>query len=215
MTALDTYGNVATGYTGDHALTFGGASTIGTFGPTATDKTGSATAFGAATTLTFTNGVSTAGGSARLYKAETASVTVTDGTHGNGSGASFTVSPAAAATLAVTSVDGGSTPTAGIGFPVVVQSLDAYGNRSGVVGTTGFSLSRAAGTGALGGTGTGSITAGQSQTTVAGVTYSKAEDGVQIAATRTSGDALSAGTSASFAVSSLADRLVVTSVNSG
>ena len=82
-------------------------------------------------------------------------------------------------------------------------------------GATGLTLSRAAGTGTLGGTLNGTIGSGQSQVTVAGVTYTKAESGVQLAATEQSGDSLAAGTSTPFTVSSLSDRLVITSVASG
>ena len=44
-----------------------------------TNKTGSAIAFGSGTTITFANGVSTAGGSLVLYKAESANVVATYG----------------------------------------------------------------------------------------------------------------------------------------
>ena len=97
-------------------------------------------------------------------------------------------------------MNGGSNPTAGIGFSVVVQSQDAFGNPSNVTASTGFSLSRATGTGTLGGTLTGTIAAGTSQVTVSGVTYTKAESGVSITATRTSGDNVTVGTSATFTV---------------
>ncbi|HEY6962615.1 MAG TPA: invasin domain 3-containing protein [Gaiellaceae bacterium] len=217
VTALDPYGNTATSYAGDHAVTFGGAGSSASpaTAPTVTDKTGSAIAFGTATTLTFTSGVATAGGTMQLYKAETAHVTVDDGAHSNGSGLALSVSAGAPAKLAITQVNGGSSPTAGAGFPVVVQSQDPYGNASAVSTGTAFGFSRAAGTGTLGGTAGGTIAASQSQVTVTGVTYSKAEPGVQLTATRTSGDNLTAGTSAAFTVSALADRLVVTSVNGG
>src|SRR5206468_6636348 len=71
VTALDAYGNTATGYTGDHTITFSGATTIGANNPTVTSKTAVATNFGTGETLTFTNGVSTAvaGSNAmKLYK---------------------------------------------------------------------------------------------------------------------------------------------------
>ena len=215
LTARDAFGNVATGYTGDKTLTFGGATTAGSFAPTVTGTSGTPVAFGSPTTIRFANGVSSLGGSMKLYTAETATVTVTDGSHGNGAGTAFAVSAAAPSALAVASVNGGSNPTAGIGFPVVVQAVDDYGNRSGVSAATGFSLSAVAGTGTLGGTTTGSLSAGQSQATVTGVTYTKAESGVRIGVARTSGDSLAGGTSASFTVASNADRLAVSSVNGG
>jgi hypothetical protein len=107
-----------------------------------------------------------------------------------------TVTAGAAAKLAIISVNSGVNPTAGIGFNVVVQSQDTFGNPSNVTAATGFSLSRVAGTGTLGGTLTGTIANGQSQATVAGVTYTKAESGVVIRATRTSGNTLTPGDSA-------------------
>src|SRR5207237_919807 len=74
LTARDAYGNTATGYTGDKNLTFGGAATIGSFHPTATDKSSVAVNFGSATTITFAAG--TASGTMKLYKAESTSITV-------------------------------------------------------------------------------------------------------------------------------------------
>src|SRR6202044_3197418 len=64
VTALDTYGNTATTYTGSHNLSFGGssASPNGT-NPTVSNATGTALNFGAVTPITFTNGVATVTGS--------------------------------------------------------------------------------------------------------------------------------------------------------
>ena len=61
---------------------------------------------------------------------------------------------------------------------------------------TDFTLSLTTGTGILAGTLTGTILAGTTQAVVSGVTYSVAEAGVVITATRTSGDTLTAGVSA-------------------
>src|SRR5689334_13809667 len=57
-TALDVYGNTATAYTGDHNLTFAGASASpnGTL-PTVVNSSGTAVNFGTATALNFTSGV--------------------------------------------------------------------------------------------------------------------------------------------------------------
>jgi YD repeat-containing protein len=105
-----------------------------------------------------------------------------------------------ATTLAITGVNGGSNPTAGTGFAVVVRAQDASGQAANVAAATGVSLSRKTGTGTLGGTLTGTIAAGTSQTTITGVTYTRAEGGVVLSATRTSGDALTTGDSAAFSV---------------
>ena len=212
--ALDPWGNVATSYTGDKTLTFSGAasSPAPATAPTVTDKNVVARAFGTSETITFTNGVAAA--SLKLYKAETASVVVSDGTFSNGAGLSFTTAADTANKLAIT-VNGGSSPTAGVGFPVVLNSQDAYGNASNVIASTAVTLSLNTGTGTLGGTLSGSIGAGQSQATISGVTYSKAEAGVKLTATRTGGDALSPVTTPAFTVSALADRLVITAINGG
>ena len=119
-----------------------------------------------------------------------------------------------ASTLAITSVNGGSNPTAGVAFSVVVQAQDASGNPANVVANTGVTLSRNAGTGTLGGTLTGTITAGTNSATISGVTYTKAESGVVLTATRSSGDSLTAGNSAAFTVNPSAVSASVSSVNS-
>ena len=111
---------------------------------------------------------------------------------------SATVPPPAV--LAVASVNGGGDPTASAAFPVVVQARDLGGISRNVKTATLVRLSLKAGTGTLGGSITGTIPAGASQVTITGVTYRKAESGVALTATRAGGDALTAGTSAPFAV---------------
>ena len=108
--------------------------------------------------------------------------------------------PAMATKLAVTSVNGGLPPTVNTAFNVVVQSQQASGTATNVTANTVVTLSRAAGTGTLGGTLTGTILANTSSVTISGVTYNTGESGVSITATRTSGDTLTAGTSATFTV---------------
>src|SRR5206468_3011457 len=70
-----------------------------------TDKTGSAINEGSSTTITFANGISSAGGLLTAYTAETATLTATDGTLSTsstgGTGVSLTVAPAAATHLAI------------------------------------------------------------------------------------------------------------------
>jgi len=102
--------------------------------------------------------------------------------------------------LAITAVNGGASPTAGTGFSVVVQSQDPTGTAATVVSNTAVSLSLNTGGGTLAGTLTGTIVAGSNSVTITGVTYTKAEGGVILAAARTSGDNLTAGTSAAFTV---------------
>jgi YD repeat-containing protein len=105
-----------------------------------------------------------------------------------------------ASKLAITSVNSGTNPVAGTPFAVVVQSQDINGALAAVNAATGVALSLKTGTGTLGGTLTGTISAGTSQVTISGVTYTKAESGVILTATSTSGDALTSGDSSPFTV---------------
>ncbi len=102
--------------------------------------------------------------------------------------------------LAITAVNSGQNPQAGVGFPVVVQAQDANGTARNVVSATNVSLTLKTGTGTLGGTLIGTIAAGASQVTINGVTYTRAESGISLTASRTSGDALTPGDSALFTV---------------
>jgi hypothetical protein len=117
-----------------------------------------------------------------------------------GNSAAFTVSPVSSATkLAITSISPTS-PTAGTGFSVTVESQDASSGTANVTSDTGLTLSLHTGTGTLGGTVTGTILNGAHSVTISGVTYTKAEAGVILTATRTSGNTLTAGDSAAFTV---------------
>jgi len=107
---------------------------------------------------------------------------------------------ATATKLAVTQINGGSNPTVGTSFSVVIQAQDGSGTATNVLSDTTVSLSKASGTGTLGGTLTGTITAGTNSVTISGVTYNKGESGVSITAARTGGDTLTSGTSSTFAV---------------
>src|SRR4051795_13435558 len=154
VTAKDAGGNTATGYTGSHSLTFGGAADApsGTH-PTVTTSSGTATNFGTATAISFTNGVANVTGSnngvMKLYKAETATVTVTDGTISNGAGLSVTVSPATASKLAFTQQPSGATGGTAFTTQPKVAVQDPYGN---TVTTDASSVTLAIGTNPGGGT---------------------------------------------------------------
>src|SRR3954451_23671730 len=133
VTAKDLNGNTATGYTGSHSLTFGGASdALSGTRPTATNSSGTATNFGAATAINFTNGVASVtasnNGVMKLYKAEAATITVTDGTISNGAGASVTVSAATASKLAFTQQPSGATGGTAFTTQPKVAVQDPYGN---------------------------------------------------------------------------------------
>ena len=103
ITAKDASGNTVTTYAGAKTLTFSGAdsSLNPATSPTVSNSSGTATSFGAGTVLTFTNGVATVTGSSngvmKLYRAQAAMISVTDGTQ-TSSGTdrlSVTINPAA------------------------------------------------------------------------------------------------------------------------
>ena len=87
ITAKDASNNTVASYTGTKSLTFSGAnaSTNPVTTPKVRNATGTDIAFGSATSITFTNGVATVSGGnngvLKLYKAETAVISVTDGIH--------------------------------------------------------------------------------------------------------------------------------------
>jgi len=146
ITALDGANNLLTTYVGSKNLVFGGASVTGTFSPSVVNSAGVTTTFGATTAINFTNGVATVSagrnGVMTLYKAESATVTVTDGTLNNGTGLPVTVSPAAghlawtavsnltgtlngpcSFTCSYTGIGGGGTT-----FKAKIALMDQYGN---------------------------------------------------------------------------------------
>jgi hypothetical protein len=128
--ALDTYGNVATAYAGAKNLTFSGASAIGTNKPTVSNSSGTATAFGTATAITFIAGVATISttknGVMKLYDAEEASISVSDGSISSEVPLAVTVSPAAASKLLLAAA---TTPvTAGSADNLTTTAQDTYGN---------------------------------------------------------------------------------------
>ncbi|MGB2711420.1 MAG: hypothetical protein WBC33_07870 [Conexibacter sp.] len=167
VTAVDAFGNTATSYTGSKSITFAGAGAgpgSGTL-PTVVNSSGSAIAFGSATTLSFSNGVSStssSSGTLTLRKAETANVTATDGTLSTSSALAIAVSAGSAVKLAWTSVTlSAGTPSALCMFACTVTSIgdngtftarvsatDTDGNVVGNVGTSKtISLSRTSGSG--------------------------------------------------------------------
>ena len=112
----------------------------------------------------------------------------------------FVVVAPDAGRLALTDINGGSSPVAGTPFSVTVQVQNLDGSARAVTANTVVSLSRNTGSGTLGGSLTGTLTTGNSSVTISGVTYSKAESGVVLAATRTSGDFLLPANSSAFSV---------------
>src|SRR5208283_4065373 len=125
ITAYDLYGNTATGYTGNKTLTFSGASVSANgYTPTATNNLSANINFGSNTVVNFASGVGTS--TATLYTAETAHISVTDGTiNATGHTLAVTVSPATANYLVVT---GSSSMTAGSTNSLTITAYDLYGN---------------------------------------------------------------------------------------
>jgi hypothetical protein len=108
-TALDSYGNTATAYTGAHNLTFSGASASpNATAPTVANSSGTATAFGAVTAISFSSGVaavsSSKNGLMKLYRAESASVSVSDGSISSAAPVAVSVSPTTASRWALTNI---------------------------------------------------------------------------------------------------------------
>lgn len=128
---------------------------------------------------------------------------------------SLTPNGAAAAPtkLAITSVNPAS-PIAGNAFSITVQAQDGSNVPQNVSANTAFTLSTNGNAGTLGGTLTGTIIAGQNSVVVSGLTLPSAGTGVNLTATRTSGDVLTAGTSANFAVVGVATKVVFVGVPS-
>ncbi len=108
-----------------------------------------------------------------------------------------------------------TSPTAGSPFSVTISSVDGSNIAANVSANTSFSLSNTGG-GSIGGTTTGTITAGTSSVVVTGVTLSASGTGVTLTATQTAGDPLTAGTSAGFTVLDAASQLsFITTPSSG
>ncbi len=131
VTALDIYGNVATGYSSSHSLTFSGAAAVGTNKPTVSNSSGTAIAFGTATAISFTAGVatvlsSTKNGVMKLYASGEAGIEVSDGSISTSTPLGVTVSPLATAKLALAAAT--TTPTAGVADNLTVTAQDTYGN---------------------------------------------------------------------------------------
>ncbi|OGY29088.1 MAG: hypothetical protein A3J50_02270 [Candidatus Woykebacteria bacterium RIFCSPHIGHO2_02_FULL_43_16b] len=215
--ARDTYDNTVTSYTGDKNLTFSGANNSPDANvPTARDKNSADINFGTTTVVTFTNGTSAAT-AVKLYKVETANISVTDGTTSSNPALAVTVSVGAASKLAY-STQPSATVVAGVDLATqpVVQVQDAYGNvRTGDSATQVTIAAKLSsdGTTAGGGTlnGTLTVTASSGVVTYAGIDYTKAES-IKLSATATSLTsalsttiAVSNASVASFVVSGITD----------
>jgi len=154
ITAKDSYGNTATGYTGDKSLTFSGASTApaGQI-PTVENKAGSSVTFGTATTIEFSSGVASvsagANGVMTLYAAETAAVSVTDGSITATTPLTVTVSPDSASASRSELTVSAPSVAAGGSVTMLVTAKDQYGNALTAGGDT-VAFTKDSGAGTLG-----------------------------------------------------------------
>jgi hypothetical protein len=134
ITALDPYGNTATGYAGAQTISFSGPSSS----PNGTPPSYPAS-------VSFTAGTATP--QVTLYDAQTTKLTASQGRI-TGTIPNLTVAAAAASRLGFTSspVSGPSSATANLG-PITVQTQDQYGNPQTAGGATALTLASSSATG--------------------------------------------------------------------
>ena len=205
LTLVDQYGNTEKGFTGDKTLTFSGLSTSGTaYVPTVTNKGSNPIKQGTSELITFTNGVSTAGGVLIAYTAETKTLNVTDSsalssTKTGGAGVNLTVKPTTATLLVFTTSPAGAYTNFPFTTQPVVKSEDVYGNVSIVglptVDNVTISINSGPGGGTLQGTKTYNIVALSGTIVFSGLSVSL-KGTYTLKATAASG--LTAGISGSF-----------------
>jgi hypothetical protein len=116
IAALDEWNNVITSYARTHKLQYSGAES---------SPNGRAPEYSASTEPTFTGGEATVTGF-RFYKAATTTLTVTEEVSGHSGTASFTVTPAPPASLALATNP--AELTVGLGAELSIRALDPYGN---------------------------------------------------------------------------------------
>jgi len=123
FTVTDTWGNAVTGYSG--------SPNVSGLSPS---PNGTAAAY-SPNPVTFSNGSATV--TITGYDAQTATLSISDGTI-NGASGSFSVAPAGAANFSVTAP---GSATAGAQFTVTVKALDAYANAAAYSGSKTLSWS--------------------------------------------------------------------------
>ena len=191
MTAYDQFGNTATSYDGNKALTFSGAN----IAPSGANPKVNATDIGSATTLTFASGVVTA--TLVLTKAETATLAAAEGSllAAGADRLSVTVSAASAAKLAFTTQPGGGSAGQFWSTQPQVSVQDTLGNTASSTASITLAIGTNPGTGAL--RGTTSVAAVGGIATFSGLAMSNAGVGYTLTASSAS---LSSATSAAFNV---------------
>lgn len=127
LRAINNFGDVYAGYTGDKTITLSGAETIGGYVPTFTDKDSAEVNFGTSGVITFANGVATT--TVRLYKAGTAEIEATDGTYATGGSSSYDLDVViTAGAVAEFDILPPANAVSGTPFEVTLTAEDAYGN---------------------------------------------------------------------------------------
>lgn len=146
ITAQDTYGNTATGYTGLHSLVFSGASASPAGNnPTVSDFGGGDVAFGAATEIEFNTGVASSvegnNGAMKIYKSGAVSLKATEGSLTN-TALAITVSAGTATKLSIAAAT--LTPVAAAADTLTIAAQDTYGNTAtGYTGAKNLTFSGA------------------------------------------------------------------------
>jgi hypothetical protein len=131
ITAKDDNENTVITYTGSRSLTFSGASSSpGGTAPTVANSSGTATAFGKATALTFVAGVasvsSSKNGLMKIYRAGATTVSASDGTIATDPPLQVNVVSGAATKYTLTAAT--TTPVAGTADDLTIAAVDTYGN---------------------------------------------------------------------------------------
>ncbi len=147
ITAKDVNNSTVTTYTGAHSLLFAGAeSSPAGNAPTVVNSGGTAVAFGSATSLSFTSGVATVSSSKngvlKIYDADPANVTATEGSIATPTPLALTVSPAAASKFVLTAAS--ATPAVAEADDLTITAQDTYGNlATGYAGSKSLTFSGA------------------------------------------------------------------------
>lgn len=118
----------------------------------------------------------------------------------------FSINPNPATQIAITSINGGVTPSVNTPFTVTFEVRDALNNAAAVGIDTDFSITLNTGSGALSGTLSGTITAGNGSMTISGVVYNTAES-ITIDVNAVSGMTLTSD-SETFTVADAADHVL-------
>ena len=129
LTATDQFFNVVITYTGAKTISYTGPGTNAGFpAPSYT------------TAVNFTSGVSTTVLATTLRKAETTTITASDGTTAGPASSNLTVNVGALSTFAVTNTSDGpiGTQTAGTAFDIKLRAVDSSGNTDVTFNANGF-----------------------------------------------------------------------------